>query len=143
MKEEEFLKRLSEVAEWDRPLSGPNGLPSVKKRSLEKKLAEREIDYDEDGNEIEVEPTPLFNDSIAPVITKLKPILQVCPDCDRMVEDRRLECKLNTTTVAHWRIKCTACKCYQNPNTGEFNLTDHQETQNAFRKYVEKKLRDK
>ena len=141
MKEEDFLKRLSELAEWERPMTGPNGA-----KSLVKSKKNIEPEYDEFGEEIEqeLESESKINEGIGPVITKLKPLVSVCPDCNKICEGgRRVESKLMTNPVNHWRTKCISCKSWKDPNTGKFNLNTNQDVQNAFRKYTDKLQKDK
>jgi hypothetical protein len=125
-----FLKKLSELANWERPLVGPNGEKSQKKHSA-KVLTEDA----EDEQELDLDPDST-NECIAPVIIGIKPKEEQCPDCNKICDDRRkLEAKFSSNPLPHWRIKCLNCKCYKNPNSGLFEIEKSYSLQNAYRTY--------
>jgi len=113
MDNELFLKRLSELAEWERRQVGPNGASSVNKRL---KAEDPDLELSPDS----------FNESLAPTIVKIKTCQRNCEDCGCVVTDRKVYRKLNTTNRPHWRDYCTACKLYKDPRTGEFSLNSKQ-----------------
>jgi hypothetical protein len=136
MDNDEFLKRLSEVSEWHRPMLGPNGCYSVnknaKQRELEKprEITEQELDemtdseaqayYDALVAWRETQP----NDSLQPEILKVKVQAIDCPDCGRHCpQGRRTERKLHLSGSKHWREKCCECKNYRDPMSGEFTVS--------------------
>jgi hypothetical protein len=151
MNNELFLKRLSEVSEWHRPQTGPNGAKSVNKRAKDEPqhpgpVTELELDemsdqeaqdyYDQLMAWRSVQP----NNSVPPEIIKLKTQAVDCGDCGRHCPDgRRVESKLCTTGQKHWRTRCQACDRYQDPATGEFTL-DPKSTHNYLLCYYRPKL---
>lgn len=134
MNQEDFLKKLTEVAEWHRPQTGPSGAVSVNKRAKKQiveppKLSVEEIEamtdqelldyYDQLTAWRESQP----NETIAPEIVKLKPQPSSCEDCGKeLCETRRTERKLYESGSRHWREKCINCQCWRHPQTGEFTL---------------------
>lgn len=142
MNNEEFLKRLSEVAEWIRPQTGPNGHPSVAKGKNYKPpehpgpITEDELDSMTE-TEVKVYYDRLMawresqpNDSVPPEIVRLKSAIHKCQDCDRILEEpRRIEFKQHESGTKHWRERCANCSCFRNPITKEFSVeskTAHQ-----------------
>jgi hypothetical protein len=124
MDNEEFLKKLSELTEWHRPEFGPNGSKSVSKRTKDvPEIIEECVDELEENKESEPQGP---NESVPPVIIRLKPQKRNCDDCECVVTDRRVERKLHHTNKPHWREYCTACKLYKDPRTGRFELTAKQ-----------------
>lgn len=135
MDEKEFLKRLSEVAEWHRPQTGPNGSPSISK-GKEKKMPPHpgpitEAELDEmSEHEVKVYYDKLIawresqpNESVPPEILRIKVQSKNCEDCGRLCpEGRRVECKQHSTGRTHWREYCTTCELYKDPATGKFTL---------------------
>jgi hypothetical protein len=133
MDEKLFLQKLSEVAEWHRPQTGPNGAASVNKRARHPgPITQEQLDEmsDEEAQEYydqlmaykESQP----NDNIAPEIVKLKPQPTTCDDCGlHCATGRRVESKISITGTKHWRTKCLECNLYKDPATGEFTLEPH------------------
>jgi hypothetical protein len=135
MDEKEFLKRLSEVSEWHRPQTGPNGARSVNKRAKNAPqhpgaLTQSELDEmsDEEAQEYyeqllawrEAQP----NDSVSPEITKVKVQAIDCPDCGQHCPNgRKTERKLHESGAKHWREHCKECQMFKDPLTGQFTLT--------------------
>ena len=142
MDQNEFLQKLSELAEWEIPRVGASGgsMPQKKIKVVE----EVDLDNDDDDEEAEVvEPEVKGpNVTIAPRITKIKPQPRMCEDCHEIVENRKTLRKMNFTPVTHWREKCN-CGIYKDPNTGEFTLRNNQDLQDAFRKYLLNRIDDK
>jgi hypothetical protein len=122
MNEKDFLDKLSELALWERPMVGPNGLPSALKRSQEKLAEATPLEYDEDGELISAEPVITHNNSIGPVIKQLKPKTESCPDCGLVVQDRVVQIRFveNKIDGRMSRVdRCVACKKTRTPS-GEF-----------------------
>lgn len=122
MDNEQFLKRLTELAEWEYPKIGPNGCESVVKKRGRKSQEEQEWEANEEemiGEEVVVSD----NDTLPPRITKLKPHVELCPDCGETVLDRTVAIKKCYTNKPHWRQQCVTCKKHRDPRTGEFCLT--------------------
>ncbi len=123
MDNEEFLKRLSELAEWERPQYGVNGAKSVLKGQNRKKVPPIIEEYLDDLEEEQEPQVTGPNQSIGPVITKLKPQQRNCDDCGCVVTNRKVERKLHFTNKPHWREHCVTCNLYKDPRTGKFSLT--------------------
>lgn len=120
MEDQEFKRRLSEVADWHIPTDADKPYAKPKRKKRNEQLMEM---VGEDCNE-EVAPDGV-NDTIAPVITRVKRAACVCDDCGKFCDNgREKEAKLHTKgNKKVWRQKCLTCKMFQNPFTGEFNLT--------------------
>lgn len=137
MDNEEFLRRLSEVSEWHRPMLGPNGCYSVNKNAAKRlpppQITEQELNEMSD-EEVEQYYNELIkwresqpNDSIQPEILKVKCQPMDCPDCGKLCEHgRRVERKLHESGARHWRTKCQECGFYKDPMTGKFTVHHHQ-----------------
>ena len=120
MDDEEFKRRLTEVAEWHTPTDADKPYAKTKRKKRNEQLME--LVGDDDNQEV---ITDGANDTIAPVITKLRTAACNCEDCGRHCpEGRAKEAKLHQKGDKKvWRQKCLTCKMFQNPFTGEFNLT--------------------
>ena len=152
MNNEEFLKKLSEVAEWVRPQTGPNGHPSIAKGKNYKPpehpgpITEEELDAMTE-TEAEQYYKQLMawresqpNNSVPPEITQLKIQAVDCEDCGQHCENgRRVETRLCSTGQPHWRTRCQVCDRYKDPATGKFTLTP-KETHNYLLCYYRPKL---
>jgi hypothetical protein len=135
MNNDEFLKRLSEVAEWYRPQTGPQGQPSVSKGRAkpipEHPGAITEAELDEMTEEAVTEYYEQLiawreaqpNASVPPEILRLRPYARKCEDCNKACDStRRVECKQYVTVVRHWREYCNYCERFRDPRTGEFSV---------------------
>ena len=137
MNNDEFLKRLSEVAEWHRPQCGPNGAVSINKRAknapqhpgpitqteLDEMTDEQAQDYYDQLMEYKAS---LPNDGVPPEIIKLKSLATDCTDCGQHCPNgRRTESKISIIGKHHWRTKCLACNLYKDPATNKFTLEPH------------------
>ena len=75
-------------------------------------------------------------------IKSIKPVSWVCDACDRVCKNpRRISvniCKDTMATHAHQKFKCSECKLYRDPATGEFTLEYHQ-ISDHFRKSKHKR----
>lgn len=136
MDEKEFLQKLSEVAEWHRPQTGPNGHPSVSKGRLAKKIEKPEPVTEQQLEEMSEDEVQDYynrlvkwresqpNNSVAPEITKLKCKPHGCEDCTRILEEsRRVERKIYESGSKHWRERCVNCGQYKNPLTNEYSIS--------------------
>jgi hypothetical protein len=150
MNNDEFLKRLSEVSEWYRPQTGPQGQPSVSKGRAKPipehpgPITEEELDemteeavteyYEQLLAWREAQP----NASVPPEILRLKPYARKCEDCNKSCDSTRLvECKQYTTGVRHWREYCNYCEKFRDPRTNEFTVSRQASAQffgNLYRK---------
>jgi hypothetical protein len=136
MNNEEFLKRLSEVAVWARPMTGPGGYPSVRRGFEAKEIpkpdpvteaelnemsdAEVEAYYDQLCKWRESQPNP----SVGPEILELKPCVKPCEDCGKeLSEPRKIECKKYDSAGGHWRTRCVNCTNFKHPLTKEYSVS--------------------
>lgn len=135
MDQEEFLRRLSEVSEWHRPQTGPNGQPSTRKGYQVKLVPHPGAITEEELAEMSDQEAQAYyeqlvawreqqpNLSVPPEIVKVKHQPTNCDDCGRLCpEGRRVERKLHQTAQPHWREYCTTCELYKDPHTGKFDL---------------------
>jgi hypothetical protein len=133
MNNDEFLKRLDEVAEWHRPQCGPTGGPKHLKRDrlvehpgelTEQELSEMsETELNKYHSRLMdwLEQQP--NYSTGPEIKKLKYEPRSCEDCGKVCKKPRVvEAKLVQQPVRYWRTRCNICCLYQDPATKEFSL---------------------
>jgi hypothetical protein len=136
MNNDEFLKRLSEVSEWYRPQTGPNGQPSVSKgRAVKVPEHPGPITAEELDEMTEEAVTEYYerlmawreaqpNITVPPEILKVKYPPQSCEDCDKILEEpRRVERKLHESSQRHWRERCVNCDCFKHPQTGEYSIS--------------------
>lgn len=121
MNDEEFKRKLSEVAEWHIPKIKLDG---VTRRKLRGRIP-NETKYQDEHEQLFFEIYNGVNPTTtAPEITKVKPCGINCEDCGRdCPSGRTKEKKLFQTGKSHWREKCTTCGMNKNPWTGEFDLT--------------------
>lgn len=136
MNDEEFLKRLSEVSEWHRPQTGPNGHASIAKGKC-KPMPEHpgpitELELDEmSEHEVKVYYDKLMawreaqpNMSVPPEILKVKIQPKNCEDCGRHCPNgRKTEKKLHESGGLHWRERCVECDLFKDPLTDQFTVT--------------------
>lgn len=124
MDNELFLKRLTELTEWHRPMLGPSGATStLKRRGRPPEDPELLAEYQEELARIErAEQEP--NPCVGPEIIKVKPRDRACEDCGRQCSGgRRWYKKFYTSITEHWRSYCQSCDRYRDPRTGEYTLT--------------------
>lgn len=138
MDEKQFLEKLSEVAHWERPKvsAADPRRPKRGRRSAE------EVEWEENeeemlGEDLIVGP----NDTVPPVLTKIKPLAKLCEDCGILTENRRVEIRLCGFPQDHFRHHCKNCKLTKSPITGRFELTQGPELQNTFKKYWYNRLK--
>lgn len=65
-----------------------------------------------------------------------------CEDCGAFVKNRRIETRQYVHPWTHWRTRCTACKCFKDPVTGEFSIKSNHST-GYFKNYLRCRTRDK
>jgi hypothetical protein len=120
MDNEEFKRRLSEVADWKLP-DTPRETSLNQKKKRGRKSAEDV--YQETREEIFFEEFGGVNPTYPPMLLKVKRQPTVC-ECGRVCEHGcEKEAKLyETKTKNHWKVKCKTCGMTQDPYTGEFNL---------------------
>ena len=133
MDQKEFLKRLSELVEWEIPTIGPKGKVSTT-RSKVKAISSEDIDWDEEEPELELDPDGP-NSTVPPRIVRFKNQLRACDDCSKIIDSRVVTKRKLDYPVTHWREKCS-CGLHKDPNTGQFNLKDNIPIQTAWKKYL-------
>jgi hypothetical protein len=121
MEQNEFKKRLSEVAEWTQEIKGPNGYAKGQ-RNIKYKGEWIEDDDSNEYDEYEIVDVDALNVPVE--IKKLKPITSICEDCGVVVENRRKHFKKTQNRFGtQWRESCYTCKKHKNPNTDKFDMT--------------------
>lgn len=121
MDDEEFKRRLSEVAEWHIPTDADKPYAKTKRKKRNEQLVEM---VGEDGDEEVIADTGP-NLTIPPIITKLKIQGCWCEDCGKYCENgRQTEKKIYKTGKTHWRERCVTCKMFKHPVSGEYTMTN-------------------
>lgn len=120
MNDEEFKRKLSEVAEWKLP-DTPRETSLNQKKKRGRKSAEEK--YQDEHEEIFLELFEGVNPTYAPMLLKIKHTPTTC-ECGRICTSGcEKEAKLyQTKSGNHWRVKCKTCNMTKDPYTGEFNL---------------------
>ena len=122
MDQQEFLRKLSEVAEWKIPENEQETSANAKKKRGRK--SDEEL-YQEAHEEIFNEIHGGVNPTKSPLLLKVKYKKETCEHCGndcpngRHVQTKLIEGKEKKA----WRSYCSACDKYSNPYTGEFDLT--------------------
>jgi hypothetical protein len=124
MNDEEFKRRLSEVAEWEMPKLSDTDVREAKKRARGRGRPTNEELFQQEHEEIFKEIFDGINPTIKPVLTKIIHQPHLC-ECGKICEDGcPKDIKLyHIKGQSHWRQKCLNCGMTQNPYTGKFNLT--------------------
>lgn len=126
MDEQEFRRKLSEVAEWRIPDTITDTASGTKRKRRGRPTKDTNIcsDTEEHNEHDDTSDTQEKNNTFPPQITKLKVCAQTCEDCGRHCENgRQIEKRVyDTNNKRHWRQRCLNCDHYQNPYTGEFDL---------------------
>lgn len=111
MQQEEFLRRLRELAE----------IRSVKvPRTAGRREAEEPEEIWRQGQKIEISRRD--NPTLAIEVVKLKSPAQACEDCGRVSANRCVNTIQYTYPLKHWRRHCATCNLVQNPTTGQFDI---------------------
>lgn len=120
MNDEEFKRKLSQVAEWHLPQIKLNG---TERRKVRGKLS-NEDKYQDEHEQIFFEIYGGVNPTTTPQVTKVTRAACICGDCGKHCSNgREKETKLyETQGQSHWREKCLTCKLSKNPRTGLFDL---------------------
>lgn len=126
MDEEQFKKKLSQVADWHIPKLADTDIKESKRRGRGRGRPSQEDLYQDEHEETFLD---LFN-GINPThnleVTNVKVMPCVCEDCGKLCEHgRKMEIKLYPATrghIAHRRKRCVTCGFYRDPNTGVFDL---------------------
>ena len=120
MDNEEFKRKLTEVADWKIPDTPRETSLNAKKKRGRKS---NEDEYMELREEIFYEEFGGVNPTYPPMLLKLKVQACDCEDCGKTCEEgRKKEKKLYDSNRLHWREKCITCGMSKNPWTGAFDL---------------------
>ena len=121
MNNDEFKKRLSEIAEWEIPKLTETDLKPIRKKG---RPSEEEL-YQNEHEQIFMEIYNGVNPTHTPKLGKVKIQPVTCDDCgEHCPNGRRKEKKVyEANGNKHWREKCITCGMSQNPFTKKFDLT--------------------
>lgn len=125
MDNEQFLKKLTEVAEWEIPDSIKGTLHQPKHRANYEYLEQDDADVElQDPDLLTEEEINRINLSFPPRLLKVKVQPVWCTYCGRFCEKGlEQEVRLHRLPRNHWRRRCITCGKYQDPYTKEINLT--------------------
>jgi RNase P subunit RPR2 len=125
MNDEEFKKRLSEVAEWRIPKISSTDVKIARQKARGKGRPTKEQLYQEEHEQVFVDLFEGINPTYTPVVTTVKIQACTCDDCGKHCEHgRHTEITKYTSSRPHWRARCLTCGMNKNPNTGEWDLTN-------------------
>jgi len=132
MDEEQFRKRLSQVAEWSIPKLS---VEELKQNKRGRKTNEQQ--YEEQHQALFNEMFDGINPSYAPKLDAVKTVSETCSDCGLICEKgRKKDFKHYKGKKKNiWRERCVNCSKYKNPYTGQFNM-DSTRCQSAITSYV-------
>jgi hypothetical protein len=120
MDDEEFRRRLSEVAEWKIPETPRETTLGAKKKRGRKSKEEQ---YQDEHEEVFMELFEGVNPTYTPLLTKIKYAPTTC-ECGRVCssgcEKEAKLCQTKDKTI--WKWKCKTCGMTQDPYTGEYIL---------------------
>jgi hypothetical protein len=123
MNDEEFKRRLSEVAEWEMPKLKDWEIKEAKKSARGKHKRTEEELYQLEHEQAFLEIFQGINPTHKPILIKVihQPILCECGEIrdDGCPRDLKLH---HANGKCHWRQKCLGCGKSQNPYTGKFDL---------------------
>lgn len=132
MDQNEFKRRLSELAIWEIPkVTDQKGRPTdpyaLNKRKTKYVPADPIIDEDENEESIEAaEPIEenKTNPTLGPRVKAVKVRPTICDDCGkRCTKGRQTEAKVcENNNQRHWRETCLTCNKARNPYTGKFDV---------------------
>lgn len=75
------------------------------------------VEYDEDGNEIEIEREITENPTLGFELVKVKEKNAICElGCGDIVTNQVVEKRYCETPKPHWRTKCNNCGCFVSPD---------------------------
>jgi hypothetical protein len=125
MEDEEFKRRLSEVAEWHIPKLKDWEVDLAKQKARGRGRPTNEEQYQDEHEQIFLEIFNGVNPTYTPQVTKVKIQPTVCNDCGRHCpEGRRQEIKFynQPNHAPHRRERCLECNLYRDPDTGIYEL---------------------
>ena len=125
MDNEEFLRRLNELAE----------LKVIKVAGPAQRKPDEHLIVWRNGQEYEIDDKA--NPTLYYRIKKIKDELRKCEDCGKKVKNRTISKKLYAFPVKHWRKLCNNCNMVQHPDTGKYCLLGAA-TQNVYIQYLKR-----
>lgn len=137
MKNEDFLNKLSEVAEWRQPRGQLDAemIPRPTRTAKNSKARSLTADLVEYPDDDEYRELPVEEQNFPPMLLKVKRAC-TCEDCGQHCPNGRT---LDIRKHEHagkkvWRKRCSACESWQDPYTGEFNQNgvDNMQVWNKF-----------
>lgn len=125
MNDEEFKKRLSEVAEWRIPKISSTDVKIAKQKARGKGRPTKEQLYQEEHEQVFIDLFEGINPTYHPMIVSLKIQPSTCGNCGITCENGcEQQSKLYITrNIKHWRQRCITCERCRNPYTGAWDLT--------------------
>lgn len=126
MNDQEFRKKLSEVADWKIPERQQETSINAKKKRGRKSAEEL---YQEAHEEIFLEMFDGVNPTIPPLLLRVKNQETTCEDCGKTCpngchkEKKLYETGRGKVKKRNWRERCMTCGLHQNPFNGKFELT--------------------
>ena len=123
MEQKQFEQLLSQVAEWEYPVSMDDAAETYKIRKLAKDMRKKGATDEEIIAALE----QYRNDTFPAKLVKIIPQAQACPDCGkncptgRVVDYRLYRGKKGQQK---WCGKCSVCRKQTNPYDGEYSLTN-------------------
>jgi hypothetical protein len=133
MDNEEFKKKLSEVATWKIPETPrETSLNAKKKRG---RRSNEEI-YQEEHENVFLAIYNGVNPTYPPLLTSIRSAAVDCEACGQhCANGRKTEKKIyEANKIRHWRERCVTCGLQENPYTGEFDL-DRQKASIVWNSY--------
>ena len=140
MKPEDYLRRLTELAEWEVPKI--DEVDKVRRTPLHLKKQSK-YQTEEEYLEALDNTNPEFvqngrNLTMMPRIKRIKYELKPCSlNCGQQVINQRIEKSFHDWPEPHWRTKCTNCQHYQHPEGYLVKGT------NDINAYFKRKIADK
>lgn len=102
----QLIKTVAEIKEL-KPTVNPGIRPAM----------ETVIEFDEFGEEVEVERRIEENPTLGFELVKLKPVERPCQlGCGEIVCDQVVERRFGETPKPHWKTRCKNCGCYLTPD---------------------------
>lgn len=108
MKDEIFKQKLTEVCEWEIPIT----------------LEATEQGRENRRRRLEKAGQNCFNPTFPPKIKKLKHQEQACEDCGKIVQGRTKNITIyKNKSITGLKERCMVCDLHKDPYTGQFTLT--------------------
>jgi len=120
MKNDEFKKKLSELAEWQITKPVTSAFVTADRDYVEEVWV---IDK-ETGQEVVRGLSLASNETLPIQLNAIKAESKPCEYCDQMVTEQVISLKRFDKPKLHWRKKCSICKQAFNPLNGKFELTE-------------------